>query len=72
MSEPEQMLPVWDRHGVRWSYVETEEAWVCDDPDYEGPPVIEPGAIPADRQPHYAHPPNEIQQAMTELRPDER
>jgi hypothetical protein len=64
--------PVYDREGVRWSWEPERQLFICDDPNYDGPPVTEPGAIPPERQPTFAHPPTLRQQIAMEMHPDER
>lgn len=59
-----EKLPVWDVTGTRWSWVEERAHYVCDDPDYAGEEVTEPGAIPRDRQPVYTHPPTPFELAL--------
>lgn len=56
------MLPVYCRHGVRWTWVAEVGGYVCDDPEhyYDEAPTTA-GAIPVEHQPHFAHPPNEAQ-----------
>jgi hypothetical protein len=61
-------MPVYCRHGVGWSWVGSEGGFVCDDPThYDGPVPVEPGAIPAEHQPYFAHPPNPAQRAALEI-----
>lgn len=64
--------PVWDRFGAQWVWSPDEGGYVCQDDTYRGPVVVEPGAIPTDRQPFFAHPPNAAQRAGMELHPEER
>lgn len=63
---------VYDRLGREWPWVRTKGQYVCCDPDYKGPGVVEPGAIPVEFQPIYAHPPNPIQIAAAEIYSEER
>lgn len=63
--------PVWDRTGVCWSWDTRRQLYICDDPTYSGEPVTEPGAIPPERQPTFAHPPNEAQILGMQRYPDE-
>ncbi|MGI5132529.1 hypothetical protein ACQEVB_37405 [Pseudonocardia sp. CA-107938] len=61
------LLPIYCRHGVTWSWVDYEGGYVCDDPaHHEGPPATMVGAIPEDHQPTFAHPPNDAQREALE------
>lgn len=66
-----EVASVWDRLGVEWEWVPAKGQFVCADPEYPGPGVTEPGAIPRDRQPFYAHPPSETQLLAAEIFPEE-
>lgn len=68
----EPVSPVWDRTATRWSWDPRSQLYRCDDPDYLGEAVTEPGAIPADRQPTFASPPNQAQIIGMKMYPDER
>lgn len=63
--------PVWDVTGTRWSWVTEHAGYVCDDPEYLGPVATTPGGIPIDRQPFYAQPPTDFQQAVAEQHPED-
>ena len=62
-------LPVYCRHGVRWTWVPEAGGYLCDDPQHYMDEFAEvtPGATPADHQPHFANPPNEAQQRALEV-----
>lgn len=64
--------PVWDRHAVEWRWDAVNRLYHCQDTAYPGPPVTEPGAIPPERQPVFAQPPNEAQMIGMALYPEER
>ena len=66
------MPPVFDRHGAAWHWNTDRQVYVCSDPGYDGPPAVEPGAIPESRQPVFAHPPNAAQRAAMARNPDDR
>jgi hypothetical protein len=56
------VLPVYCRHGIRWTWVPEEGGFICDDPEhYDAETPTTAGAIPVEHQPHFAHPPNEGQ-----------
>ena len=57
------VVPVYCRHSVRWTWVAEAGGYLCDDPEhyYSDFAVVTPGAIPLDHQPHFAYPPNEAQ-----------
>lgn len=57
----EERPPVWDRYSVRWDWVALEYGYKCTDESLGFPLCREVGAIPSDRQPTFAHPPNEAQ-----------
>lgn len=58
----------WDGLSARWIWVADEAMWFCADPsEYDGPGITEPGALPPERLPYYAFPPNEAQQIAREI-----
>lgn len=59
--------PIWDRLGVRWDWVEERQHYVCSDPEYLGEEITHAGALPDERQPPFAHPPNPAQLAAVEI-----
>ena len=63
-AEDAQMLPVWCRHSISWTWVSEAAGYVCDDPTHgDGIPANQLGAIDVSCQPTYAHPPNKAQRA---------
>ena len=61
------LMPVYCRHGVTWSWVDDYGGYLCDDPTHhEGPPATMVGAIPEDHQPTFAYPPNDAQRRALE------
>lgn len=62
----------YDGLGEKWIWVSDDQLWYCADPGkFDGPGITEPGALPIERQPYYAHPPNEAQQIAREIYPPE-
>lgn len=59
--------PIWDRLGVRWDWVEEKQHYTCSDPEYLDPPITSAGAMPPERCPTYANPPNEAQLIAAEI-----
>lgn len=66
-SDPDDRPPLFDRHGVRWDWVREHHYYVCSDPEYLGPTITSAGAMPVERCPVYANPPNEAQLVALEI-----
>ncbi len=61
-AEDADLLPVYCRHSVSWSWVPDAGGYLCDEPQhYNGPAATQVGAIDVDHQPTFAHSPNDAQ-----------